>query len=58
MLVASIIVTMAGVSDSVTFEVEILTGLLMILLSYVFHYGADLAENQKEEKENDIEEII
>ncbi len=38
----SIVISIAGAEKMITNEYEMTTGIAMILLSFVFHYGADL----------------
>ncbi len=48
--ISASILDMAGVPESIlSNQYEVVTGVAMILLSFVFHYGADLVEVKKEE---------
>ncbi len=47
-IVASLITAISGVDNMLSNEWEIVGGVTMLLLYFVFRYGADIAEGQKE----------
>ena len=51
-VVCEIIGAIAGVKNEFSNEFDITIGLVMIFLSFVFSYGADLVEEKKENTEN------
>ncbi len=49
LVISSLITESVDVESMLSNQYEVISGLTMIFLSYLFHYGADLVENQKSE---------